>query len=82
MSAYGGRIRVIAAAVAVGVTVFAGSSDPDGWGGGGPAAVPAVQVTSPAGDHRPVGRRWAGARTEGRRWTASLEPHGRRWHSG
>jgi len=82
MAAYGGRMRVIVAGVAVAVTVIAGSSDPDGWGGGTSVAAPAVHVAVPAADRRPVGRRWAGARTEGRRWTASLEPHGRRWHSG
>ncbi|HYC07292.1 MAG TPA: hypothetical protein VEG29_05155 [Candidatus Binatia bacterium] len=82
MAAYGGRMRLIVAGVAVAVTVFAGSSDPDGWGGGASIVVPAVHVAVPAAERRPAGRRWAGARTDIRRWTASFEPHGRRWHSG
>jgi hypothetical protein len=81
MSGHGGRVRVTVAGVAVAVTVLAGSSDPDGCGGGASMAVPAVHVALPA-DRSPLGRRWASARTEGRRRTASLEPHGRRWHSG
>ena len=76
-----GRLRILVAAIAVAVTVLAGSSDPDGWGSGGsgaePAQAPAVDVLGPVTEHRPVGRRWASTRVEGRRWVASLEPHGR-----
>ncbi|MFI5226650.1 MAG: hypothetical protein ACHQ3P_08250 [Candidatus Limnocylindrales bacterium] len=87
------RISFVLAAVAISVTVLAGSSDPDGWRGGsaavtvaGSAAVTvagsAVDVSG-AGDARhPVGRRWASVRDEGRRWSVALEPHGRRWRSG
>jgi hypothetical protein len=90
------RARSLFAVLAIVATVFAGSSDPDGWGGStaGSVALPvtARQVT-PALDgldgrrwaaaHERDGRRWTEAsRVDGRRWAAGMTIDGRRWAAG
>jgi len=76
------RARFLFAALAIAATVMAGSSDPDGWGGGpsGTIAGPGAGSQPAPAAHLPAGRRWPEAiMPAGRRWPEALSPNGRRW---